>query len=343
MRHTTTSAHGDHLAGSSHAAQTTSGLPIYDSWSACQANTNPDMKEWMANYFAAHDFLVREGRNGEIQQRERVAHIFVAPGTTPNTVVRICIEWMKENWEADPFTVTWYPLGGLIPATLFEFKQKNGHCASGARLFLFPGVVDPLSETMTGKYTVQFLKNLKRKRLNVSILSTHRFNMATGDAYFYFDDEAESQRIGAKLYADDKFLFLDPDKFTSIGGSMVYNARDLLETSQSVTIYTVTSAEDRHIEGQFKLLYSRILMPCDRQCDEQQGDVKSLRLCIVSKSGEAVKDLKMTGLLASKDQSGSPASRPPSPGRARPRLEELAVAPSTQHFPGRNGQPPICG
>lgn len=275
-------------------------VPYYDSWSACQANINPDEKECMATYFAAHDFLVRVGRNGAAHARGRAAHVFVAPGTTPNTVLKVCLTWMKDNWNPDPFTVTWYPLGGLIPATLFEFKQKYGHCSSGARLFLLPGEVDPQSETMTGDHTVEFLQKLdrdRRKEFNLSILSAHRFNMTTGDAYFYFDNEVQAQHMGATIYAEDKFLFLHPEKFSTIGGTKGYNICDLLKTSRSVTIYTVTSDEDNRIRRQFEKLCDRLLIPCPRPTDEQAEQLKGFRLCVVRPNGESQLDLPHVGLL----------------------------------------------
>jgi hypothetical protein len=216
---------------------------------------------------------------------------------------------MRDNWDPNPFTVTWYPLGALIPATLFEFKQQSPQCESGARLFLCPGEVDPQSESVIGKYPVEFLNQLDI-RLNGSILSAHRFDMVTGDAYFYFDKEVEVQQAGAKFYADEKFLFVDPSKFGAISGSPGYNVKDLLRTSQSVTLYTVSSPADELIKQQFEVLCKRLkLDPVpDGSANGQtefrpvaQGSLKRLRLCIVSKTAEVGEDIPRFGVVPDTD------------------------------------------
>jgi hypothetical protein len=288
-----------------------------DSWSACRVNIRPEEKRLMADYFAEHDFLVPFGENGETQERGRAAHVFVAPGTGPNAVVKACLGWVRHNWKDGPCTFTWYPLGGLIPALLFEFKQKYGRFATGAKMFMLPGEVDAQSGTLTGKYIVEFLKGLaedKSKEFNLSILSAYRFNMATGDAYFYFDNEIEPQCLGAaRLYAEEKALFLDNEKFSSIGGSKGYNIRDLLETSRSVTIYTYTAdseQKDRVKKLQFEKLADRLLVPCPKPTDEEAGKLKRLRLCIVDSAGEASFSRPRNGVLISAKGCGPDDRRP---------------------------------
>lgn len=275
-------------------AHTSAAKPLtLSSWSACQANTNPKQKSILGEFFAEHDFLVRGDRNGVKDLRERASLFLVAPGTTPNTVVKTSLYWMRDHWAPNPFTVKWYSLGALLPATLYDFKKENPTCDSAARLFLIPGEVDPQSETVTGKYPIEFLKQLNI-RLNGSILSAYRFDMATGTAYFYFDNEVEVQRAGAMFYADDKYVFLDPSKF-SPSGSPGYNVRDLLMTSQTVTIYTLTSGSDNRIMDQFKALCVEHLECAEESPQPSRDETKRLRLCIVGANSEPVTDIAKTG------------------------------------------------
>ena len=273
-------------------------LPVQGSWSACQSNINPGPKKSVAEYFAEHDFLVSKGSSDQADSRERAAHFLVAPGTTPNIVTRISLEWMQRHWAPDPFTVTWYPLGALIPATLADFKKDNAECGSAARLFLCPGEVDPQSECITGDHPVEFLDKLDI-RLTGSILSTHRFEMKTGKAYFYFSTEKAVQQAGATLYAENKYLFLDPSKFGSVSGSPVYDVSDLLDTSESVTIYTVTSDMDEQIQGDFKTLCESLEMQPFEEMHAGRHLMKRLRLCIVSSISEAVVDIQRFRLTES--------------------------------------------
>lgn len=121
--------------------------------------------------------------------------------------------------------------------------------------------------------------------------------MTTGDAYFYFDNEVQAQRMGATIYAEDKFLFLHPEKFSTIGGTKGYNIYDLLKTSRTVTIYTVTSDEDSRIRLLFEKLCDRLLTRCPRPSDDQAEQLKGFRLCVVRPNGEGQLDLPRVGLL----------------------------------------------
>jgi hypothetical protein len=265
------------------------------SWSASQVNINPSSKSLLAKYFVQHDFLSRPGRDAELDQRERAAHILVAPGTTPATVVRHALDWMAKHWDPDPFTVTWYPLGALIPATLFDFKQDHVECESAARLFLIPGEVDPQCECVIGNHPIRFLDKLD-VQVHGAILSAYRFDLSTGKAYFYFHSELQVQRAAAMRPAAEKYVFLDVDKFSSIGGTVGYSVANLLKSSSSVTIYTNSSPADNDLIKQFKLLCKASFDACRDFKSRKEGD-KRLRFCLVNNAAESEVDLQLFGTL----------------------------------------------
>lgn len=270
-------------------------FPADGAWSACQAAMDVKQKEVMARCFAEHDLLVAAGEHHEGDSRERAAYFVVGPGTTPNTVLHFALEWVSRHWRLNPVTLTWISLGALTPATIFQFKKNNPHCLNASRLILCPGRVDPMSETLEGKHPVGFLEKLSEEvHVDACILSAHSFDMTTGDAYFYFDNEVDVQRAGALVYARDKYLFLSPNKFRSIRGWRGYHVRDLLKTSQSVTIYTTTSNSDQQITRGFEELCGQIgfaRLPAEAE-EKKSNGVKRLRLCIVSTIAEPVLDIQ---------------------------------------------------
>lgn len=96
--------------------------------------------------------------------------------------------------------------------------------------------------------------------------------------FFFFDDEIELQKAIALSEAEHKFFFLEPEKFKR-EGSKAYSIRELLQTSRTVTIYTVSSTKDDVIEKQFNNLANSLL---DKE-KNSGTDCKILRLVIVDK------------------------------------------------------------
>jgi hypothetical protein len=79
----------------------------FEDWSASRAQTSIDEKILMAKFFARHHFLVREGQSPEAP-RETVASIILNHGTTPNSVLKEALQWIKDNKGSGPFFLTWY-------------------------------------------------------------------------------------------------------------------------------------------------------------------------------------------------------------------------------------------
>jgi hypothetical protein len=105
----------------------------------------------------------------------------------------------------------------------------------------------------------------------------------TGTAYFHYKDEIKLQKACATRLTSHKFLFLDPTKFTDTG-EPGYEFWQLLETAESVSIYTVASERDDWIKLKFDELCHAVLQDCHplvapRSADEL--DMKSVRLQIV--------------------------------------------------------------
>ncbi len=100
------------------------------------------------------------------------------------------------------------------------------------------------------------------------------------------------QRACAQRYASHKFLFFDSSKFKKEGNSG-YKLYDLLNTSEIVTIYTVTSEKDEWIKLKFDLLGQSLL-------DNEENNIldkKYLRLRIVGKDDTASFSAQFQGVL----------------------------------------------
>ncbi len=263
---------------------------ILSGWSAARALAHPIEKRLMAEYFARHDFLVT-GANPEVDPRETAASILANPGTTPNTCVKEALAWVSQTKHRG--TVMWYTPGALVPATLHDWKEENADLRNAAGLFLFPGEVNPEVESVLGRFPVEFAKQQLRTRFTCALLSAHSFDMGKGEAYFHYPNEIDLQQTCALLYAYHKFLFFDSSKFQPVG-IVGYGIHELLETSQAVTIYTVSSERVDTIIAQFETLAQRLL-------DEKRGNAgtaRSLRLCVVPQDGKGAATIhRHTGQL----------------------------------------------
>jgi hypothetical protein len=99
------------------------------------------------------------------------------------------------------------------------------------------------------------------------------------------------------LYAEHKYLFIDPTKF-KIEGEKAYGIAEILKTATMVTIYTVSGEEDAWIEASFHKMCSNILaiIECCKS-DVEYRSVKYLRLQIVGQDAEQSKCITHRGLL----------------------------------------------
>lgn len=277
----------------------------------------------MAEYYASHDFLVREGSNPEMEQRETVASILVNQGTTPNVVVVEALNWIKNNRGEVSFDITWYTPGHLVPTTLRNFRDKYPHLLLATQLFLFPGRVDHQTESVSGPDAEVFAENLLR-RFTYAILSANSFDINTGTVYFHLPEEVRLQKACATRYAAHKFLFLDSSKFRS-EGEIGYSIVDLLDQSEAVTVYTVSSDKNEWIRAKFEALSDRILDarlevdPRARVSSVEGRDMKSFRLRILGTRGKQTDALERKGFLrkeSDKDAGPEKSAAAPSPARA---------------------------
>jgi len=279
-------------------------------WSAGRLKSRPEDKQRMAENFVEHDLMVPPGCDPETSPRLTAASILVNNGTTPNSVVDEATKWCLRNWDSrGPFSIIWYTPGTLVPATLRRFKEQHYSCLSAANLSLFPGQVDNEIESVLGEVPVHFARTSLKTRFTYAILSAYAFDMTTGYTYFHFSTEVALQKACAELYAGQKFLFLDPSKLESIEGEQGYSLRDLLASSQAVTIYTVESELTDRFIRQFNAL-SELLLNKDqhtqvppqgrgtrpdgngRVSGSSQASVeiatrKKMRLCIVRENAPA--------------------------------------------------------
>jgi hypothetical protein len=268
----------------------------YEDWSASRAQTSIDEKVLMAKFFARHHFLVREGHSPE-EPRETVASIILNHGTTPNSVLQEALHWIKvNNKQSGPFFLTWYTPGHLIPTTLKDLRDQDRGLRTALKLFLFPGEVDEEIQSVLGRDAEIFAENLQR-HFTYAFLSAYAFDLSSGGAYFYFARELRLQRACATRFAHYKFLFLDSSKFKS-SGEKAYSVVDMLRTSYSVTLYTVSSERDDWIIKRFESLCALVLKSVPASPD--QSDLKTLRLQIVGRDGAFTKCVENVGVLATR-------------------------------------------
>src|SRR5208283_5558078 len=126
-------------------------------WGARRAKVHLPEKQSMGKYCIEHDFLVRKN---PAEPRDTVASILVNQGTTPNEVVHEALDWVKTNWGEGPFDITWYTTGGLVNATLHEFRVANPSLSIAAQIFLFPGRVNIDLQAVAGPEAELFVENL---------------------------------------------------------------------------------------------------------------------------------------------------------------------------------------
>lgn len=266
----------------------------FEDWSAARALTNIEEKILMAKFFARHHFLVREGKSPE-DARETIASIILNHGTTPNSVLKEALQWVKDNKTSGPYFLTWYTPGHLIPTTLMEIRDQDRGLRMALKLFLFPGEVDEEIKSVLGRDAEIFVNKLQR-HFTYALMSAYSFDLSTGDVYFYFARELELQRACATRFADHKFLFLDSSKFKS-SGEKAYGVVDMLRTSYSVTLYTVSSERDEWIVKRFESLCGSILKGVPAPSTADQSDLKTMRLQIVGRDGASTKCVERVGSL----------------------------------------------
>jgi hypothetical protein len=220
-------------------------------WSDGRAEILADEKQLIADYFAEHEFLLPTDtpdlQSSEDIRRNPSASIIVNAGTQPNQVVYSALAWVEKNPKLGPFFLTWYTPGHLIPETLRKFRTAKGnlHMAAAVKLFLLPGEVDFETQSVCGPDAEAFAEKLQR-RFTYAFLSAYAFDIHKGDVYFHGARELALQQKIAMRFAAAKFLFLDSSKFKPEGdGERAYTVHELLETSHSVTIYTV-SLNEKH-------------------------------------------------------------------------------------------------
>lgn len=247
-------------------------------WSTRAINTRREEKQLMAEYFVDHDFLVVDKLGSK---RLDVATVLVNPGTTQQFIIRKALEWINANsQEAD---ITWYTPGSLIPTILKEYRDKNPALIQATQLFLFPGRLDTQIDSVCSPETDDFVEHYDRA-FTYALLSANSFDLKTGSVYFHFSSEIQLQRAMALKEAKHKYLFLDSGKFDTISeGGIAYTLENLLETSHSVTLYTVSSNEMKNawIKRSFGELCSRFFE--SRTNSKHLANVKSLGLRIVGK------------------------------------------------------------
>ncbi len=264
-----------------------------EGWGSRRAKLHPNEKFWMAKYCVEHDFLVRKGTT-PADARDTVASILVNQGSTPNAVVREALQWIKSHWASGPFDVTWYTTGGLVNATLHDFRTEHRGLGIAAQIFLFPGRVNTDLQAVGGPEAEEFAERLDVS-FTYAFLSAYSFDLDTGRSHFQYSEECRLQKACAVLYAGHKFLFLDPSKFKR-EGRPGHGLHALLEQAKTVTLYTTSSPDDEDIKNRFRAL-------CDRTL-EQSADAtsnpsraRSLRLRIVSSGAESVDSVDRLGYL----------------------------------------------
>jgi hypothetical protein len=250
----------------------------------------------MGKYCIEHDFLVRKN---PAEPRDTVASILVNQGTTPNEVVHEALDWINKNWTEGPFDITWYTTGGLVNATLHEFRVANPSLSIAAQIFLFPGRVNIDLQAVAGPEAEEFVERLDVD-FTYAFLSAYAFDIDSGRIHFLYSEELRLQRACARLYADHKFLFLDRSKFKR-EGKRGYKLVELLEQARTVTIYTTGSheyaQENRSLEERFQLLCDQLFMPPHQDGTGPLPGEKTLRLRIVGPDNTLLTSAERAGTL----------------------------------------------
>lgn len=263
-----------------------------ETWAASRANVQREEKLLMAQHFAEHDFLLQPGTN-PAAHRENTASFLVNQGTGPNMVVEAGLKWIEEHASQGPFHLTWYSPGALVPATLYEFRQKNPDLSASTHVHLLPGTVDIQMQAQIGIEAQEYARKLTRQ-FSYMILSGHSFDLDTGHVKFHFDREIPIQRTCALLRATEKFLFFDSLKFSG-EGEVGYSLRELFDTCRSVAIYTVASSRTDDVTTAFDVLAATLLTKDATEADSPKQ--KSLRLTVVGRDGAPSRNIVHDGLL----------------------------------------------
>ena len=264
-------------------------------WGARRAKVNLPEKQAMAKYCIEHDFLVRKS---PAEHRDTVASILVNQGTTPNEVVQEALRWIKKNWREGPFDITWYATGGLVSASLHDFRDKNPALTIAAQVFLFPGRVNFDLQSVAGPEAEEFVEQLDND-FTYAFLSAYAFDIDLGGIHFLYSEELRLQRACARLYADHKFLFLDRSKIKR-EGKRGYGLAELLEKGNTVTIYTTGSKENaddnKLLEERFLLLCNQLFLPAG-EAPAAPAITKTIRLRIVDTNSTLLASAQRAGLL----------------------------------------------
>jgi hypothetical protein len=111
---------------------------------------------------------------------------------------------------------------------------------------------------------------------------------------FHFDREIKIQQTCALLKASQKFLFFDSTKFTG-EGEVGYSLRELLSTTNTVIIYTVSSPRSDEIRAAFDALAAELLTKSPTAADGNEP--KTLRLTIVGRGDTPSSSVPHQGFL----------------------------------------------
>ena len=263
-----------------------------ETWAASRAFKKREEKNALAKHFAHHDFLVLEGTNPS-STRETAAVYLVIQGTSPKEVGQECLQWISEHAGQGPFHITWYSPGALLPAVLYEFRQRHPQLSAATHVHLFPGTIDLQLQAQVGLEAQEYARGIRR-RFSCMILSGYSFDLRTGVVKFHFEREIPIQRTCALLEATQKFLFFDSEKFTG-EGEAGYSLWELLATCTGVVLYTVTSTRSEAIKAAFATLGGRILTQDRSESDE--AEEKSLRLTMVGVDGASSENFPIRGYL----------------------------------------------
>lgn len=304
-------------------------------WSQTKEQEHSRAKDTIANTFAKHVFLVEEGKSPETDPRRADATIFVAPGTTPNRVLKGCLNWISDNVtvtggaergkDADrphktpPIHITWYTGGALVAASLQEFREKHTGLRPAASVHLLPGTVDSDVECVLGPAAVNYVTTTLKHCFSAMFLSAYSVDLASGHVFFHFDNEVEFQRACAQLPAQQKFLFLDSTKLRR-DGCITYNFAQLFDDCTSVTLYIGLTET-----GDVKAVIKRITDDLEKlvQSETMKKVRGRLRLCIVSLDEQTLLDKDMPLPLTATAEPG-PRVEDSGKGRETARIGRIA-------------------
>jgi hypothetical protein len=143
-----------------------------------------------------------------------------------------------------------------------------------------------------------------------AFLGAHSFELSTGTAYFHLPEEVRLQKACAKLYAAQKFLFLDSGKLKR-EGEVGYQIDEILETAEAATIYTVAAEQSAYarLKSEFQRLCAKTFVARDQEAAIADKDSRrrTLRLVIVGHDNVPSDSAITEGVLRSTGESRQPA------------------------------------